>query len=157
MARVIVSKRINAPVDEVWASWDDFANIYKFNPNLAKSYLLGDESEPTRVGLRRQCDLNDDKNWLREEIIEYRPNERLIIDIYDSSMPIKSMLATIEFEKISDSRTRVRFTSEFEPKLGLLGKLMLPFMRRQFTSMLQALLDANAEYVERGQVVAAAA
>lgn len=157
MARVIVSKRINAPIDEVWASWDDFANIYKFNPNLTKSYLLGDENKATRVGSRRQCDLNDNKNWLREEIIEYRPNERLKIDIYDSSMPIKSMLATVEFEKISDNRTRIRFTSEFEPKLGLLGKLMLPLMRRQFTSMLQALLDANAEYVERGQVVAVAA
>ncbi len=157
MAKIIVSKRINAPIEAVWESWDDFANIYKFNPNLTQSYLLTDESEPTRVGTRRQCDLTDNKNWLREEVLEHRPNERMKIDIYDSSMPIKSMHATIDFEKISAHRTRVRFTSEFEPKMGLLGKLMTPLMKRQFRPMLQALLDGNAAYVERGQVVAQAA
>jgi ribosome-associated toxin RatA of RatAB toxin-antitoxin module len=157
MATVIVSKRVNAPVEAVWESWNDFAGIDKFHPLLKKSYLLTDESKPTRVGARRQCDLSDNKNWLREEIIDHQPNKLLKIDIYESSMPVKSMQATIEFEKISEERTRVRFSSEFQPGMGILGKLMVPMMKRQFAPMLQALLDGNAAYVERQQTVAEAA
>jgi uncharacterized protein YndB with AHSA1/START domain len=157
MATVIVSKRINAPVEAVWESWNDFGGIDKFNPMLKKSFLLTDENKPTRVGTRRQCDLNDNKNWLREEIIDYQPNKLLKIDIYDSSMPVKSMQATIDFEKISDDRTRVRFTSEFQPGMGVLGKLMVPLMKRQFAPMLQAMLDGNAAYVECQQNVPKAA
>ena len=102
-------------------------------------------------------DLSDNKNWLREEIVEYQPEKKMKIDIYDSSMPVKSMQATIEFEKISEDRTRVRFISEFQPGMGILGKLMVPVMKRQFAPMLQAVLDGNAAYVERQQTVAEAA
>lgn len=157
MSRVIVSKRVNASIEEVWKSWDDFGNIYKYNPNLKGSRLLGDANVLTRVGALRQCDMSDGKNWVREEIIDYHPGKSMKIDVYDGSLPLKSMTATVEVEAISEDRSRVRFTADFQPKFGLIGKLMAPLMKRQFEPALQALLDGNARYVESGKEVAIAA
>jgi len=42
MAEISLSKTVNAPAGQVWASWDDFGNIYKFNPGIAASKLLSD-------------------------------------------------------------------------------------------------------------------
>ena len=151
MQTVVVNKIVNAPVEDVWASWDDFANIYKFNPSVSASKLLTDKSTPTGNGTRRECQLSDGKNWLREEIIEYDAMRRLKIDIYESSMPVKSMFATFDFKEIPNGGTEVTMTSEFEPGLGIIGKLMAPLMKRQFRPMLAALLDGNAEYVEQNR------
>lgn len=157
MARVTVSKRIDATIDEVWKSWDDFGNIYKFNPSVTSSTLLNDEGKPTRVGTKRQCDLSDGKNWVREEIVGYDPGKSMKIDVYDGTLPLKSMVATIELEKITEYRTRVRFTADFEPKFGVVGKLMVPIMKRQFGALLQSLLDGNANQVVTARQIAVAA
>ena len=157
MAKVTVSKRIDAPVEDVFSSWDDFGNIYRFHPGLSSSHLLSDAAAPTGVGTERQCNLADEKNWVKERVEEYVPNQRIVISVYDTSMPVKTMLATVEFEPISENRSRIRLTAEFEPKMGLLGKLMVPLMKRQFRSLLTQMLESNADYVVSGDVVAAAA
>lgn len=157
MTKLIVSKRVSASIQDVWKSWDDFGNIYKYNPALKASRLLSSADVPIRVGALRQCDMADGKNWVREEIIDYQPGRSMKIDVYDGSLPLKSMTANIEFEVISEQRTRVRFTAEFEPKFGFVGKLLAPLMKRQLEPVLQALLDGNAEFVERGTEVAMAA
>ena len=40
MAHVEVKKIVEAPLADLWVSWDDFANIHKFHPGLTDSYLL---------------------------------------------------------------------------------------------------------------------
>lgn len=157
MAKVTVSKRVDATIEEVWKSWDDFGNIYKFNPSVTHSKLLNNEKTPTRVGTKRQCDFTDGKNWVREEVIDYQPKKFMKIDVYDGTLPLKSMVATIEFEKIADTRTRVRFTADFQPKFGVAGLLMVPLMKRQFGKMLQSLLDDNAAHVVKAMQIPVAA
>ncbi len=157
MAKLTLAKRVDAPIEEVWASWNDFGDIYKFNPSLKHSRLLSDKNQPTGVGSERHCDLADNKNWIRERIVDHQPLRSITIDAYESSMPLKTMLAKFDFEKISAQRTRVRMTVEFQPKFGVIGSLMVPIMKRQFRGLLQALLDCNAAHVERGEVVPAAA
>ena len=44
METINVKKVIDAPVEKVWESWDDFGNIYKFNPGINASRLLGEDS-----------------------------------------------------------------------------------------------------------------
>lgn len=155
MQTVNIEKTIDAPIEKVWESWDDFGAIDKFNPGIRASRLLGEDS--TGIGARRECDLEDGKNWVRERIVDYVPLKRMRIDIVESSMPIKTMSATVALQAISDDKTEVQFTAEFEPKMGLLGKLMAPLMKRQFRPMLAAMLDGNADYVERGVLVPQAA
>ena len=111
MQTIQVQKIVNAPIEEVWASWDDFGNIYKFNPTITASRLLSGDS--TGIGARRECDLKDGKNWVREKIVDYVPLKRLGIHIYDSSMPIKTMLATVTFRAVTEAKTVVVFRAEF--------------------------------------------
>lgn len=74
-----------------------------------------------------------------------------MVDIYETSMPLKSAVATIDFKSVSEKQSQVTFTMEFVPAMGLLGKLMVPMMKMRFKPLLQSLLDGNAAYAETGQ------
>lgn len=148
MARVTKTQIVEAPISRVWASWDKFADIKHFHPDLKDSYLL-DQSEPTGLGATRQCDFSDGKTVLRERIVEYTPERRIVIDIYESSVPLRSALATLEFKAMGERRTKVTMQMDFVPKMGIVGKLLIPMMKKQFAKGLSGLLAGNAAYVER--------
>jgi len=127
MAEVTVQRTINAPVEDVWASWDAYGDIVKFNPGIARSFLL-DGSSSTGLGAERQCDFPDNKNYVRERVIGYVPEKQMVIDIFDSTVPIKKAVATITFVPVGQSSTSVTMRMEFTPKLGLIGMMMSPLM-----------------------------
>ena len=154
MAEVQITRTIDAPVEDVWAAWDDYGDIQKFNPNLSRSFLL-EGSDDTGLGALRQCDFIDGKNHIKERIVEYVPNRRMVVDIYDGTVPLKSAHAAIELFEEGPERTRVSFTFRFEPKLGVIGKLMIPMIKSQFAPALKKLVDANKAYVEKGVTVTA--
>ncbi|MGO1120633.1 SRPBCC family protein [Rhodovibrionaceae bacterium A322] len=149
MSEVFVTRVVEAPLSDVWASWDDYGSIWKFNPGLKGSYLLEGSTE-TGIGALRQCDLADGKNYIREKIIGYEPEKTLVLDIYEGTVPIKRATASFEFSALGPNRTAVSMRMVFELKMGILGRLMAPILKGQFTRTLQALLDGNAAYVERG-------
>ncbi len=155
MATVTVNRIVDAPLAQVWDSWDDFGGIQKFNPNLTGSHTLPG-SAATGQGATRQCDLSDGKNYIRERVIGYEPQRRLKIDIYEGSLPLKSAFATFTLEAINPTSTRVTMQMDFTLKFGPIGKLMLPMMKPQFRKMMASLLEGNAAYVERGVVLNAA-
>ncbi len=157
MAEVTISRAVDAPLEQVWASWDDFGNIYKFNPNIASSRLLSDKDAATAVGSRRECEFNDGRNWVRERVTQYEPRKLLALELYEGSIPVSTLDAKFEFRKLNEGTTEVSITAAFEPKGGFLGKIMVPLMKRQFRQLLAALLDENAVYVEKGLLVQQAA
>ena len=154
MATITLNRIIDAPVDHVWAAWDDYAHIDKFNPNLKRSFLL-DEVRATGLGAVRQCDFADGKNHIKERITDYVPNRRMVLDIYDGTVPLKRAEAVIEMEPAGAGRTKLTFTFAFTPKLGFLGRLMIPLIKGQFRPALGRLLDGNKAFIERGETVAA--
>lgn len=147
MAEVIVDQIVEAPLAELWASWDAFADIAKFNPHLKASYLMAESAE-TGLGARRQCDFSDGKNYVREKIIGYVPQRQLVLDIYEGTVPVKDAVATLEFIRLDTNRSKVTMRMSFVPKMGPIGRLMLPMMKKQFAGMLGQLLAGNASYVE---------
>jgi len=156
MAKITLSKNVNVPIETLWESWSDYANIYKFHPDLKSSFLLG-EKQPTGLGALRQCDFSDGKTFLKERIVGYEPGKKLVIDIYESNAPIKSALVTFDFTSTGTNQSRVDLTFEFEPKMGILGKLLVPLMKKQFSKALNGLLNGNATYVNKQTVLGAAA
>lgn len=151
MAQVTVKQTVSAPIDQVFASWhDEYGDVQKFHPSLSGSHLLDESPTPTGVGAIRQCNMNDGKNWVRERITDVQPNRSIAIEIYDGTMPLKSAQADIEFDELGPNETMVSITMNFEPKMGLIGKAMVPMMKMKFRPMLQDLMQANADYVERG-------
>lgn len=154
MATITVERTVRAPVSEVWATWDDFGGIHRFNPNLSGSFLL-EGSAPTGLGATRQCDLIDGKNYIQERVVDYVPNKRMVLDVFDGTVPVKNARAEIELRALDDDSTSVSMTMHFEPKMGVLGKLMLPLMKPQFRKLLAKLLEGNAAYVEKDRPLAA--
>ncbi|MFY0681303.1 MAG: SRPBCC family protein [Thalassovita sp.] len=148
MATVIVSKTVEAPISSVWKTWDNFGDIDTFNPALKQSFLI-DGSAHTGLGAKRQCDLADGKNYIREEIVGYTTEKQIKINIYDGSVPLKKALATFDFVAPTARQTKVTMTMTFTPKFGLLGLLLIPLMKPQFKKDMAALLDANATHVEK--------
>lgn len=147
MAKVTVKQVVNASIADVWNSWDQFGTIDAFNPNLNRSFLL-DGSAPTGLGATRQCDFKDGKNYIREKIIEYRPEETMKVDIYEGTVPLKKAVAQIHLARSGANKTIVTFIMEFKPKFGLLGALMVPLMKPQFKKDIGGLLKGNAQFVE---------
>lgn len=156
MPDIIVNKTINASVAQVWESWDAFGDIERFNPNLKASRLIN-SSATTGKGAMRQCDLADGKNFIRERIVEYVPEKRMVIDIFEGTMPLKSAVVTFTLMAKGPESTNVSLRMDFVPKFGLLGRMMVPMMKPQFRKMFDRLLSANAAFVERGEEVNMAA
>ncbi len=152
MANVSVTRTINAPVEQVWAAWDDYADIQKFNPNLKRSFLLKG-SRPTGLGAERQCDFIDGKNHIKERVIEYVPNQKMVVDIYDGTVPFKAAQAVIEMTPLGREKTRLDFTFRFTPKMGIIGKLMIPLIKSQFAPALANLVDGNKDFIENGKTI----
>ena len=156
MPHVTTTRQVDVPLSRLWASWDDFANIDAFNPNLNRSFLINRSSD-TGLGAERQCDFSDGKNHIKERVIGYTPERELIIDIYDGSVPLKTAGATFTFRALGPSKSEVTMRFEFTPKFGPLGWLMVPLIKAQFRPALARLLDGNKAYLEDGVVIARAA
>lgn len=157
MNTISIDRTINAPVDVVWESWDDFGNIFKFNPQVKSSNILSSSNAITGMGARRECNFIDGKNWVREEITDYTELQRMTISVYDGSLPVKTMVTEIELREPAHDQTVVKVTVKFEPRMGWVGQILVPLMKRQFRSMLTSLLDGNAEFVETNTLSARAA
>lgn len=152
-----VEKTINAPKEKVWELLADFRNIDFFNDAINKSYLIED-SENGGLGATRHCDLSDGKNYLKERVLKWDEGEGMTIDIYATSMPIKSNIVRFEIESFGE-KTKARMIFDYEMKFGLLGKLMsklglTAFMRKQTNLVLDG-LAAKAEAASPLKVVTA--
>lgn len=156
MANVTITRTVNAPVDHLWSSWDDFGNIDLYNPNLSKSFLIN-ASARSGLGAERQCDLNDGKNYIQERIIEYIPQRRMKIDIYNGTLPLTSAIAQVDVRALGPNRSELTFSMTFIPKGGFFGLMLVPLMKPQFRKLLGKLADANKTYVETGETVQRAA
>lgn len=149
METITTSKLVDAPVSAVWASWHDFGNIHRFSPEVSSSRLLSDDHLATGIGTRRECELIDGKNWLRERIVGFEEKQNLRIEVYESSLPVSSMNSTVGFTETSQGGTEVTVTCEFEAAKGIVGKIKTPLLRRRLRLVLEALLEQNRVYVEQ--------
>ena len=92
-------------------------------------------SAQTGLGATRQCNLIDGKNYIQERVVDYVLNKRMVVDIIDGTVPVRNARAEVELRPQDDSSTAVTMTMSFEPKMGFLGKLMVPLMKPQFSQV----------------------
>lgn len=149
MAKVTITTTVNAAVQDVWASWDAFGDIYKFNPNVDRSKLLSG-SKASGLGAKRRCDLADGKSFINEVITSYEPERFMAVDIYDGNIPLKSAEVSFLFEAVGASKTKIETTMEFQPKFWILGALMIPLMKVQMKKALRGMMSGNQQFVEKG-------
>ncbi|MBT8468693.1 MAG: SRPBCC family protein [Deltaproteobacteria bacterium] len=163
MGKITVSGTMSHSVDRVWSMLDDFGSVYLWSAGVESSPIIGGTPE-RGVGAERLCTLYDG-NRISERVIESVDERNLVVDIYDTTMPLKSARGRFDLEKTSDGGTLVRITFEYVVKYGVLGKVMDALiikrsLKKSFDNMLAALVEhlATGVHIQKGwQPTAAAA
>lgn len=140
MTELTVTRTTEQPPARVWALLADYQRIAPWNPNVAASRLI-DDSHPMGVGALRQCDLADGKNWIRERVTDWREGESYTVEIYEGTMPVQDAFATLGVRPLDDGGSEAYMTMRYQPKMGVMGKVMdVVMMRRMMTKMMGSLL-----------------
>ena len=155
MAQLQVTRIIEAPIDRVWAAWDAFGDVDRFNPNIRASYLIN-ASKATGLGAERKCEMADGKNFIKERIVGYEPPTRMVIEAFACTLPLKDIRVTLDFAARTCDETEVTLTMNFHPN-GILGHLMMPMMKKDMAVALGRLLAGNKAYSEVGLEIPVAA
>lgn len=149
MGKITVSGTMSHSVDRVWSMLDDFGSVYLWSAGVESSPIIGGTPE-RGVGAERLCTLYDG-NRISERVIESVDKRKLVVDIYDTTMPLKSARGRFDLEETSDGGTLVRMTFEYVVKYGILGKAMDTLMiKRSLKKSLQNLLAALDDHLATG-------
>lgn len=151
MTVITVEQFVPRPRDEVFALLDDFGSIYRFNP-VVETSPVPDGAKATGLGAERTCHFYDG-NHIKERVTEHVPGERLVVDIYQGSMPLRHAIATFTLADAPNG-TLVTMQMDYALKGGVLGKVMDAVMvRRQFAANLAGLLAGLDAHMQTGDEV----
>jgi len=151
MHNITVKREMNNNVEAVWDVLDDYGTVYKYNPGVERSEILGEKQ--TGLGARRVCNFYDGSS-LKETIIKYVPNRGYSFMLSDFSLPLKRATSHFQLEPLSRDKCLLSVTIEFEPKFGPLGWLMAKLlMRPMLTKALGGLTKGLDDYMTSGQFV----
>ena len=153
MHEVTVTREVDAPVDRVWAAFDDFGGVYRFHPGVERSFATTEAT--SGLGAGRQCDFYGG-GTIREEVIGYEPGRSMRVEFVDTGpFPMTRNVAEIAVQPLDDGdRTAVTMRSRFTPKYGPVGWLMAQFvMKRRFRSVLAGVLDGLERHLQTGRYV----
>ncbi len=150
MAHFSTEIRIAAPKKKVWDVLADIGGIYKWNPGVSHSYSTSDNNHGE--GATRHCDLSQG-GYLKERAVDWREGQGFKIDIFETSLPLKSNVVDFTVEGDMDG-TIVTVTPEYVLKYGPLGWLLDQlWARRQFKKGMADLLAGLKYHVETGELV----
>lgn len=105
------------------------------------------------VGAERHCHLYDG-NHIQERVTQLVEGQRLALEVFDTSMPLRSADAVFELAPTPNGGTELTMTFTYVVKYGLLGKAMDGLMlRRMMTASLTRLLAALDDHLKTGAVI----
>ena len=150
MSAITVSRTLPFPVETVWEKLADFGGIHRFSAGVEHSPINAG-TPATGVGAERNCKLYDGNN-LQERITEFVVNERLAVEIFETSMPLAKAGGRFELKALPDGGTHLSMTMEYSVKYGPLGWMMdAMMMRRMMTNNLGNLLAALGHHMTTGE------
>ena len=121
MRSINVKRRIPAAPARVWAVLADFPNIATWNTGVAKSFATSDATGG--VGAQRHCNLAP-FGELEETVQEWDDAHRMVISIdVARKLPIDRAEVTFVLSPADDA-TEVSVNYAYQPKFGVLGKIM---------------------------------
>lgn len=148
MPEFTITRRIDAPVEAVWEVLDDFGDIQRWNPGVKSSELTS--SGPVDEGSTRHCDFTP-IGAVEERIDRHLPNERLTVDIHETSrLPISDAVADF---KIAADGVGTMLTLDYRYTLNRVGRMAKGITDRQLRKGIGSLaesLQAESERVAAG-------
>lgn len=152
MTTVTIERTIDQTLPTVWGAFADFGGVARFHPFVQRS-PLGEGTPAQGVGAERVCHFYDG-NHVRERVLRSEDMRSMEVEITEGSMPLRSAVALIELSPTSEGQTRVSMSMTYEPKMGVLGKVMdALMMRRKFGQMLGLVLAGLDEHLRTGQTI----
>ncbi|WP_072691351.1 SRPBCC family protein [Rhodococcus marinonascens] len=140
-----INRQIQAPVEVVWGVLNDFGNIARWNPGVKNSALTSDG--PVSEGSTRHCDFAP-LGGVDERIDTYVPNERMTVNLYETSkLPISGGVADFN---IAAQDTGTKLTLHYSYTPNLLGRLAKGSTDKQLRKGITGLADALQEESEQG-------
>ncbi len=142
-----VSVAIAAPKEAAWAVLADYGNVHAYVRGIRDAYLTTEQA--SGVGMTRYCALPRMmmmKQYIVEEISAWDEGKSFTYVVTDTTAPIAD--GSLEWSVDGDDRRCViRARGTYRPK-GLMGRLMLPMLRKQFASQMKAGLADIKRHLE---------
>jgi uncharacterized protein YndB with AHSA1/START domain len=152
MSTITVQRSVASSVDEVWSALADFGGIHRFSAAIDTS-PINPGTPTTGVGAERTCNMYDG-NHIQERVTESVEKSRLDIEIFDTSMPLKSAHVRFDLKPTSDGGCEVTMTMDYVVKFGIIGQVMdAVMMRSMMTKSLNRLLAGLDEYLRTGKPI----
>ena len=118
MPEFTVTHQINAPVEKVWEVLDNFGDIATWSPGVKSSALTS--YGPVAEGTTRHCDFAP-MGGVEERIETYAPNERMTINLYETSkLPISGAVADFNLAANNDG---TELTIHYSYTLNRMGRV----------------------------------
>lgn len=112
---------INAPIEKIWSALANIEELEKYDPTVLKSSATTEAKEG--LGAARKVDMRDGKNWFREKVSVFKPNEALEFELTACSFPVHQLKHSYSFQT-SGRQTKVKQVMQYRVKFGLLGKIL---------------------------------
>jgi uncharacterized protein YndB with AHSA1/START domain len=152
MSVFTVTRTLKHPVKQVWALLDDFGGIHRWSAGVKSSPINAGTPEHG-VGSERHCSLYDG-NSIQERVTESVDQQRLALEVFKSSMPLKRGSALFELAPTAEGGTQLSMTFDYDMKYGILGKAMDALMvRKSMEGSLTRLLAALDEHLATGDLI----
>ncbi|MCO4746122.1 MAG: SRPBCC family protein [Proteobacteria bacterium] len=152
MASITLNRTVDAPVERVWGVLSDFGGIHRYHPGVETSPITAG-TPSSGVGSERVCNLYDGNN-LRERVTESVHGKRLVIEVVDSSMPMKSAGGAFDLRATGEGKTELTITMDYALKFGALGMIMDKLvLERSMTKALDAMLAGLNQHMRTGETI----
>ena len=111
MAEVHESGELGGSVDEVWKLVSDFGGL------IEAMGVPVELSGPEGIGQTRTITIGPEPKVERLEELDHDAR-RLVYSIESGPLPVSNYLATMQLSAIDDGRTKIDWSSTFEPAAG---------------------------------------
>uniref|UniRef100_A0A7S3E803 SRPBCC family protein n=1 Tax=Rhodosorus marinus TaxID=101924 RepID=A0A7S3E803_9RHOD len=149
---VKVIQELGIPAAEAWKLMADFNNIQHVHPMVVSVDQLG--SKERGVGAIRKCNFYDGGSIQERVTLWDDQNMKYQIQFMNGTLPLNSNTTSMIVEEVDSANCRMICDVEYDPKYGLIGKIMaILFLNRKFGSILGDMLAGVQYYAENHEDV----
>ncbi len=144
MPEFTIKRQIDAPVETVWGVLHEFGDIQRWSPGVTKSALTSEG--PVGAGSTRKCDFAP-FGGVDERIDLHEPNERLTVNLYETSkLPISGAVADFS---ICPHDGGTELTLHYSYTLNAMGRLAKGYTDKQMRKGIGAMAKGLQQESER--------
>ena len=145
--RAEMTKRIDAAAEDVWAAFNDWGGIWRFQPWVVRSPLLSQKNEG--VGAKRRCEFVD-KTSIVETITRIEDGRAVHMSLSEAPKPMKGGTSVIRISP-RDKTTDVTVEMDIEIGMGPLGAIMGQLMMKpMMIKRVSLMLDSLEHHLKTG-------